>query len=72
MSISTGTTVTWPSGKSTAEGTVIAVHPRPVIRRINGVRVKRLGSPEDPAYEIEQADGTPVLKLGSELALRAP
>jgi len=72
MSISTGTTVTWPSGNGTAEGTVTAVHPRPVIRRINGVRVKRLGSPEDPAYEIEQADGTPVLKLGSELALRAP
>ena len=51
----------------TAEGRVIAIHPRPVIRRVKGVRVKRLGTPEDPAYEIEQADGTQVLKLHSEV-----
>ena len=67
MSIRTGTTVTWPWANSTAEGTVVAIHPRPVVRRIKGVRVTRLGSPEDPAYEIEQADGTRVLKLHSEV-----
>jgi hypothetical protein len=46
---------------------VTAVHPRPVIRRINGVRITRLGSPDDPAYEIEQRDGSPALRLRSEL-----
>ena len=67
MSIRTGTTVTWRWGAGTAEGRVTAIHPRPVIRRIKGVRVKRLGTPDDPAYEIEQADGTQVLKLRSEV-----
>jgi hypothetical protein len=67
MSIRTGTTVTWRWGDGIADGRVTAIHPRPVIRRINGVRIKRLGTPEDPAYEIEQADGTQVLKLRSEV-----
>jgi hypothetical protein len=38
-----------------------------VVRRIKGVRITRLGSPEDPAYEIEQDDGSKVLKLRSEV-----
>ncbi len=67
MSIRTGTTVTWRWGTGTAEGGSPRSIPRPVIRRIKGVRVKRLGTPEDPAYEIEQADGTQVLKLRSEV-----
>jgi hypothetical protein len=67
MSIRTGTTVTWRWGTGTAEGTVVAVHPRPVTRRIRGSRIARLGSPDDPAYEIEQADGTTVLNLRSEV-----
>ena len=67
MTIRTGTTVTWHWGAGTAEGKVTAVHPRPVVRRIRGVRITRLGSPEDPAYEIEQADGTTALRLSSEV-----
>ncbi len=67
MSIRTGTTVTWRWGAGTAEGRVTAIHPRPVVRRIKGARVKRVGTAEDPAYEIEQADGTKVLKLSSEV-----
>jgi hypothetical protein len=67
MTIRTGTTVTWPWGGATAEGTVTAIHPRPVVRRIRGARITRLGSPEDPAYEIEQDDGSTVLKLRSEV-----
>jgi hypothetical protein len=46
---------------------VVAIHARPVHRRINGSRITRLGSPEDPAYEIEQEDGSKVLKLRSEV-----
>ena len=67
MSIRTGTTVTWHSGTGVAEGTVTAIYPRPVIRRVKGVRVKRLGTPEDPAYEIERTDGSTALKLSSEV-----
>jgi hypothetical protein len=67
MNIGTGTTVTWSWGTGTAEGTVTAVHPRPVVRRIKGARVTRLGTPEDPAYEIVQDDGSKVLKLRSEV-----
>ena len=67
MSISIGTTVTWRTASGVVEGTVTAVHPRPVVRRIKGVRITRLGTPEDPAYEIEQADGTLALKLASEV-----
>ncbi len=70
MSIRTGTTVTWPWGTGTAEGRVTAIHPRPVTRRIKGTRIARLGTPEDPAYEIEQADGSKVLKLRSEVVQR--
>jgi hypothetical protein len=71
MSIEIGTTVTWRAASGEVEGTVTAVHPRPVVRRINGVRITRLGSPEDPAYEIEQDDGTRTLKLASEVQPRA-
>jgi hypothetical protein len=39
-----------------------------VVRTIKGARIKRLGTPEDPAYEIEQDDGSKVLKLRSEVA----
>ncbi len=67
MSIRTGTTVSWPWGAGRAEGRVTAIHPRPVSRRINGTRVARIGTPDDPAYEIEQADGSRVLKLRSEV-----
>jgi Hypervirulence associated proteins TUDOR domain len=62
-----GTTVTWRRGSEVVEGTVRAVHPRPVVRRVNQVRVKRLGTVEDPAYEIEQPDGSMTLKLHSEV-----
>ncbi len=67
MTIRTGTTVSWRWGAGTAEGRVTAIHPRPVVRRIKGARITRLGSPEDPAYEIEQEDGSKVLKLRSEV-----
>jgi Hypervirulence associated proteins TUDOR domain len=67
MSISAGTTITWETGSSTSTGTVVAVHPRPVVRRFRGARVARIGTPEDPAYEIELADGTRTLRLHSEV-----
>jgi hypothetical protein len=70
MSLSIGTTVSWHTSSGTVEGAVVAVHPRPVVRRLNGARIARLGTPDDPAYEIEQTDGGRTLRLGSEIEPR--
>jgi len=67
MTIRTGTTVTWKWGSSWAEGTVTQVHHGDVTRTTKGQQVTRKGSDDDPAYVIEQEDGTVVLKLASEV-----
>jgi hypothetical protein len=65
--IRTGTLVKWPWGSSTATGKVTALHHERVERVIKGKTIVRDGSKDDPAVEIEQEDGTTVLKLRSEL-----
>lgn len=67
MSIRKGSQVSWKWGNGTARGTVTAVHRSSVTRTIKGSRITRNGSADDPAYEIEQDDGTRVLKLRSEV-----
>ncbi|MBO1768038.1 DUF2945 domain-containing protein [Allobranchiibius sp. GilTou38] len=67
MSIRKGSTVTWKWGRGTADGTVTAVHHDKVTRTVKGSEITRNGSDDDPAYEIEQDDGTKVLKLRSEV-----
>lgn len=67
MSIRTGTSVKWKWGNGWAEGTVAEVHHDKVSRTSHGEEVTRNGSDDDPAYVIEQEDGTTVLKLGSEV-----
>ncbi|MGC4110049.1 MAG: DUF2945 domain-containing protein [Nocardioides sp.] len=67
MSIRIGTTVSWAWGTSRASGRVTAIHRDTVRRTIKGSEIVRHGSADDPAYEIEQDDGTPVLKLRSEV-----
>jgi Hypervirulence associated proteins TUDOR domain len=67
MSIRTGTVVTWSWGTSEAEGTVTEVHHDKVTRTTKGKQVTRNGTADDPAYVIEQEDGTVVLKLASEV-----
>lgn len=67
MAIRVGTTVSWAWGSARAEGTVVAIHHDTVRRTIKGSEIVRHGSRADPAYEIEQDDGTPVLKLRSEV-----
>jgi len=67
MAIRTGTTVSWAWGRSRAEGKVVAVHRDTITRTLKGSRITRHGSRDDPAYEIEQNDGTRVLKLRSEV-----
>lgn len=67
MSIRTGTTVTWKWGSSSASGKVSEVHHEKVTRTSKGSEITRDGSDDDPAYVIEQEDGTVVLKLRSEV-----
>lgn len=70
MAIRVGTTVRWAWGSARAEGTVTAIHHETVTRTIKGSRIVRHGTRADPAYEIEQDDGSPVLKLRSEVQRR--
>ena len=67
MTIRTGTTVKWKWGSAWAEGKVTEIHHADVSRTTKGSEITRHGSEEDPAYVIEQDDGTTVLKLQSEV-----
>lgn len=67
MSIREGTEVSWKWGTSTASGKVTEIHREKVTRTTKGSAITRNGSGEDPAYVIEQEDGTVVLKLRSEV-----
>ena len=67
MTIREGSTVTWSWGQGSAEGTVSEIHRSSVTRTTKGQQVTRNGSDDDPAYVIEQEDGTVVVKLRSEV-----
>ncbi len=67
MSIREGTEVSWTWGSSTASGKVAEIHREKVTRTTKGSAITRNGSDDDPAYVIEQEDGTVVLKLRSEV-----
>lgn len=62
-----GSDVSWSWGNGTATGTVQEIHRDTVTRTTEGEEITRNGSDDDPAYVIEQEDGTTVLKLKSEL-----
>ena len=67
MSYASGDKVEWDWGNGTAEGKVTDTHAQKITRTIKGSEVTRDGSEDDPALEIEQEDGTKVLKLASEV-----
>jgi hypothetical protein len=67
MSIRKGTQVKWTWGRSTASGKVTEVHHGRVTRTTKGEEITRNGTDDNPAYVIEQEDGTVVLKLQSEV-----
>jgi len=67
MSIRKGSEVRWKWGGNTATGKVTEVHHDKVTRTSKGEEITRNGSDDDPAYVIEQEDGTTVLKLASEV-----
>jgi len=62
-----GQAVSWNWSGSTAEGKIAQKFEKRVQRTIQKTKVVKNGSPENPAYLIEQEDGGKVLKLESEL-----
>lgn len=66
-SYQTNTKVQWSWGKGTACAYVREIFRESVTRQLGGSEVTRNGSEDDPAYLLEQDDGTEVLKLHSEL-----
>ncbi|MBO9532379.1 MAG: DUF2945 domain-containing protein [Solirubrobacteraceae bacterium] len=62
-----GTEVEWRWASGSASGTVTAVHHTRIERTIKGSTIVRNGTDDNPALEIEQDDGTAVLKLRSEV-----
>lgn len=62
-----GAKVTWKWGAGTAHGTVAERFERRVSRTIEGKRITRAGTADNPAYLVTQEDGGRVLKRGSEL-----
>lgn len=62
-----GDNVSWNWGKSEAEGKIIKKYDEPVTKTIKGAKVKRNASKDKPAFEIEQENGSKVLKSESEI-----
>ncbi len=65
--IKTGSQVKWSWGNGSAEGKVTEVHHEKISKTIKGSEVTRNGTNDDPAYVIEQGDGSIVLKSQSEV-----
>ena len=62
-----GDKVKWSWGSGEAEGKVTETFKEKVTRTIDGNEVTRNADDDDPAYYIEQEDGSGVLKSHSEL-----
>ena len=60
-------TVEWDWGNGTGSGTITERFTEKVTRTIDGNEVTRDASEDEPAYMIEQEDGSRVLKSASEL-----
>jgi len=61
-----GDDVTWNYGKGKAKGTVAEVHEEDVEKTVQGAKVKRKGSAEEPALVIKQGDKK-IIKSSSEV-----
>ncbi|RJK98854.1 DUF2945 domain-containing protein [Paracoccus aestuarii] len=68
MSLRKGSKVEWKWGNGTATGKIAETFTEKVERTIKGNTVTRDASKDDPAYLIEQDDGTKVLKSASEVS----
>lgn len=62
-----GTEVQWNWGQGTGTGTVVESYTERVEKTISGSDITRNADEDNPAYLIEQEDGSQVLKSHSEL-----
>ena len=67
MSYSEGTKVEWDWGNGTGTGKIVKKYTQKITLKLQGSEVTRKASDDEPAYKIEQDDGSEVLKSGSEL-----
>ena len=67
MSYHTGTKVEWDWGNGTGTGKIVKKYTQKITLKLQGSEVTRKASDDEPAYKIEQDDGSEVLKSGSEL-----
>jgi len=63
-----GQKVSWKWGAHSAHGHIVERFERRVQRTIEGARIVRRGTSENPAYLVETDEGKRALKRGSELA----
>lgn len=68
MALSIGDTAQWHWGNGTAQGRITQIYKERVTKTLKGSEIVRDGDENNPAYLIEQEDGSQVLKLASELA----
>lgn len=64
-----GSTVSWDYSSETAIGKVYKTYTKSVALKIKNSTITRNGTPENPALQIAQDDGSRVLKLASEVQL---
>ena len=62
-----GDEVEWKWGSGVAKAKVSKEYTSKITKTLDGSEVTRDGSSSDPAYLLEQEDGSEVLKLGSEI-----
>jgi hypothetical protein len=67
MSYQTGTKVEWDWGNGTGTGKIVKKYTQKITLKLQGSEVTRKANDDEPAYKIEQDDGSEVLKSGSEL-----
>lgn len=65
--IRVGSVVRWKWGSGSAEGKIVESHTERVTRTLQGHAVTRNATADRPAYLIETADGSRVLKSASEI-----
>jgi hypothetical protein len=63
-----GSKVSWNWGEHQTHGKIVDRFTARVTRTLQGIKVVREASKEQPAYLIEQADGDKVIKTASELS----
>lgn len=61
-----GDEVEWKYGKGKAKGTVAEVHKEDITKTVQGTKVKRKGSAEEPALVLKQGDKK-IVKSASEV-----